>query len=188
MAEGFLVFFRPGECDLNAAAKSLDDYGLTVTRRGDELTAGRAGSPKFRIVLSAEPHVAAEAAEIGEGTPHEAAMRECSARFEVGIDDLETVPQVLFCPKNNVFSRDFQGKSGLVGQSLRRGTRRDQHAHGGAGGFARCFARTPVPALERQLVRAVAGVAAVQQRQAKPSVAGNRYREYVEEGRIRRRI
>lgn len=89
MADGCLVFFRPGACDLDAAAKSLAGYRLTVTRRGDELTAGRPGSPQFRIVLSAEPHVAVEAAEIGEGTPHEAAMRECGARFEVGIDDLD---------------------------------------------------------------------------------------------------
>ena len=37
-------------------------------------------------MLSATPHIAAEAAEIGEATPHAAAMRECAARFEVGID------------------------------------------------------------------------------------------------------
>jgi hypothetical protein len=84
-----MVFFRPGACDLDAAAKSLAGYGLTVTRRIDELTAGRPGSPQFRIVLSAKPHVAAEAAEIGEGTPHAAAMRECGVRFEIEIADLD---------------------------------------------------------------------------------------------------
>jgi hypothetical protein len=89
MADGCLVFFQPGACDLDAAVNSLAGYGLTVNRCGDELTAGRPGSPQFRIVLSAEPHVAAEAAEIGEGTPHASAMRECGARFEVGIDDLD---------------------------------------------------------------------------------------------------
>lgn len=127
MAEGCLVFFRPGACDLDAAAKSLAGCGLTVTRRGDELTAGRPGSPQFRIVLSAEPHVAAEAAEIGEGTPHEVAMRECGARFEVGIDDLDaaldeinTLMEVqgalqdasqgfLFLPWNGELSEPWQG-------------------------------------------------------------------------------
>ncbi|MBK6921172.1 MAG: hypothetical protein IPH07_27495 [Deltaproteobacteria bacterium] len=89
MAHRCMVFFPALACDLDAAAKSLAGYGLTVTRRGDELTAGRPGSPQFRIVLSAEPHVAVEAAKIGMGTPHEAAMRECGARFEVAIDDLD---------------------------------------------------------------------------------------------------
>jgi hypothetical protein len=127
MADGCWVFFRPGACDLDAAAKSLTGYGLTVTRLGDELTTGRPGSPQFRIGLSAEPHVAAEAAEIGEGTPHAAAMRECGARFEVGIDDLDealdeinTLMEVqgalqyasqgfLFLPWNGNLSEPWQG-------------------------------------------------------------------------------
>jgi hypothetical protein len=127
MADGCLVFFRPGACDLDAAAEALAGYGLTVTRRGDELTAGRAGSSQFRIRLSAAPHVAAEAAEIGEGTPHEAAMRECGARFEVGIDDqdaaldeINTLMEVqgalqdasrgyLFLPWNGNLSESWQG-------------------------------------------------------------------------------
>lgn len=127
MAEGCPVFFRAGACDLEAAAKALTGYGLTVTRRGDELTAGRPGSPQFSVVLSAEPHVAAEAAEIGEGTLHEAAMRECNARFEVGIDDLDaaldetnTLMEVqgalqdasqgfLFLPWNGELSEPWQG-------------------------------------------------------------------------------
>lgn len=94
MADGCMVFFRPGACDLNAAVKSLVGYGLTVTRRGDELTAGRPDIPGFpnrwfRIRLATGPHVAAEAAEIGEGTPHEVAMRQCAARFEISIDNLD---------------------------------------------------------------------------------------------------
>ena len=89
MAEGCMVFFRPGACDLDAAAKSLARYGLTVTRRGDELIAGRSCSPQFRIELSSDPHVAEEAAEIGKGTPHAAAMLGCGARFEVYFDDLD---------------------------------------------------------------------------------------------------
>ncbi|QEG29595.1 hypothetical protein GobsT_43930 [Gemmata obscuriglobus] len=89
-----MVFFRAGACDLDAAAKAFAGYGLTVTRRGDELTAGRPAIPGFpnrwfRVRLAAGPHVAAEATEIGEGTPHEAAMRECAARFEISIDDLD---------------------------------------------------------------------------------------------------
>lgn len=89
MADGCMVFFRLGACDLNAAAKSLTQSGLTVVRRADELIAGRVSGPMFRIRLSTEPHVALEAAEIGEDTPHEDAMRECGARFEVAIDDLD---------------------------------------------------------------------------------------------------
>jgi hypothetical protein len=88
MADCCMVFFWPGACDLDAASKSLAGYGLTVTREGDVLTVGRPGSPHFRIRLSAEPHVAVEAAEIGDGTPHAAAMSECGARFEIVIDDL----------------------------------------------------------------------------------------------------
>jgi hypothetical protein len=89
MADVCFVCFKPGACDLAAAGKSLASYGLTVTRRGDELIAGRPESLLFRIVMSAEPHVAVEADEIGEGTPHAAAMRECGARFEVAIEDLD---------------------------------------------------------------------------------------------------
>jgi hypothetical protein len=127
MADGCMVFFRLGACDLDAAAKSLAGYGLTVTRRGNILSVGRPGSPQFRVRLSAEPHVAAEAAEIGEGTPHEAAMRECGARFEVEIDDLDaaldeinTLMEVqgalqdasrgfLFLPWNGNLSEPWQG-------------------------------------------------------------------------------
>ena len=55
----------------------------------DELIAGRSDSPQFRIRLSTAPHVAIEAAEIGENTPHADEMRKCSARFEIEIDDLD---------------------------------------------------------------------------------------------------
>jgi hypothetical protein len=94
MEAGCMVYFRPGACDLDAAARSLAGYGLTVSRRGDELTAGRPDIPEFpnrwfRVRLAAGPHVAAEAAEVGEGTPHAVALRECGARFEVAIADLD---------------------------------------------------------------------------------------------------
>ena len=83
------VFFRHGECDLAAAAHTLAEYGMTVNHLGDHLTTGYPGSPQFRVWLEVGEDVRAEAAEIGEGSPHEAAMRECDARFEIGIDDLD---------------------------------------------------------------------------------------------------
>jgi hypothetical protein len=89
MADGFMVFFRRGACDLDAAARALEGYGLNVTRRGDQLTARRPGSSEFRVRLAAEDWVRIEAAEIGTGTPYEAAMRECDVRFEVSFDSLD---------------------------------------------------------------------------------------------------
>ena len=89
MAETCLVFCRSGACDLDAAARSLTGYGLTATRHPDDLTVGRPGSPQFRVRLVVGESVRVEAAEIGEGTPHEAALRECDARFEIGIEDLD---------------------------------------------------------------------------------------------------
>jgi hypothetical protein len=89
MAETCMVYFQTGACDLATAARFLSSYGLTVVRRGDTLIASRPGSPQFRISLSSEPHVLAEAVGSSQGTPHAAAMRECAARFEVVIDDLD---------------------------------------------------------------------------------------------------
>jgi len=89
MGEVCQVFCRSGMCDLDAVARSLAEYGLTVTHQSDHLTAGWPGGPQFRVWLDVGEHVRAEAAEIGEGTPHEAAMRECDARFDIGIDDLD---------------------------------------------------------------------------------------------------
>jgi hypothetical protein len=89
MGEVCLVFCRSGTCDLEAAERSLLGYGLTVTRKDDTLIAGWPGSPQFRVHLVVGELVRAEATEIGKGTPYEAAMRECDARFEIGIDDLD---------------------------------------------------------------------------------------------------
>jgi hypothetical protein len=89
MSETCMVFFRSGTCDLDAAARSLAGYRLTVVRNGDELSTGRPGKPQFRVRLVAGEWVRAEAAEIGAGTPHEASMRDCDARFEIAIDDLD---------------------------------------------------------------------------------------------------
>jgi hypothetical protein len=91
MADYFLVFFRSGSCDLDDAARAMADRGLTVSRRADDLIAGYPGSPEFRVVVATGDHVKIEAAESGEGTPHQAAMAECDIRFEVFFDDLAEV-------------------------------------------------------------------------------------------------
>lgn len=127
MGEVCQVFFRAGTCDLDAAARSLTGYGLTVTRYDDHLVAGWPDSPQFRVRLEISEIVKFEAAEIGEGTPYEAAMRECDARFEISIEDLDealdefnTLMEVqgaiqdasqgyLFLPWNGNLSEPWQG-------------------------------------------------------------------------------
>lgn len=89
MAAGFQVYFRSGTCGLDAAVRSLKGYGLKVRPKQGYVTASRPGSPHFDIGISAEPWVREEAAEIGEGTPHAAAMRDCGARFEVTFESLD---------------------------------------------------------------------------------------------------
>ncbi len=89
MAEVWMVFFRAGTCDLEAAATALRDHGLEVSQEPGLLIASTDESQHFRIRLSSEPHVQAEALEIGAGTPHEAALRDLNARFEVAIGDLD---------------------------------------------------------------------------------------------------
>lgn len=89
MTEICMVFFRAGTCDLAGAAASLREHGLDVSQVSDVLVASSAESPQFRILVSSAPHVQTEACEIAVGTPHEAAMRECTARFEIEFDDLD---------------------------------------------------------------------------------------------------
>jgi hypothetical protein len=62
---------------------------LTITRQGDRISAGRPGSPQFSIRLVTGELVRTEAVEISKGTAFEVALRECDARYEIGIDDLE---------------------------------------------------------------------------------------------------
>lgn len=88
MGESCHVYFRSGACDLAGAARLLADTGQTVTDQGDHLTTGWPGGPQFRVWFETGEDVKEDAAEIGRGTEFEAAMRECDARFEIGIDDL----------------------------------------------------------------------------------------------------
>ena len=89
MGEVCQVYCRSGTCDLDAVARSLAECGLTVTHESDHLTAGWPGGPQFRVWYEAGEHVREDAAEIGKGTEDQAAMRDCDARFEIGIDDLD---------------------------------------------------------------------------------------------------
>ena len=89
MSERCMVFFKPGACDLKGAQESLLKYRLVVEPDGDDLVAGRPGSPHFRIRLATDANVASEAAEIGDGTRYANEMRKCTARFEIEIDDLD---------------------------------------------------------------------------------------------------
>jgi hypothetical protein len=91
MSDVCIVFFRDDVCDLEAAVAPLRSYGLTVTPVSNHLVAERPGSPQFRIHFVRGPIVEAEAAEIGAGTPYEAVLGECSARFEISFDDLDEV-------------------------------------------------------------------------------------------------
>ena len=88
MADGFQVYFKSGTCDLNAAVRALTGYGLKVQTHEGYVTVSRPGSPAFDVGISTEAWVGEEAAEIGAGTPHAAAMRACDARFEVSFESL----------------------------------------------------------------------------------------------------
>jgi hypothetical protein len=127
MADRCMVFFRSGVCDVDAAVRSLSGYGLTVAREGAQLVARRPKSPVFRIRLVTQSDVRAETAEIGEGTPHEAALRECDAYFEINfesldeaLDEINTLMEVqgalqdasqgfLFLPWNGNLSEPWRG-------------------------------------------------------------------------------
>ena len=91
MADSFMVFFRPGECDLDAAERALKGYRFSVVRSGLALVAQQKGKPEFRISLSSGCAVRQEAEEIGADTPYAEAMRECGSRFKVVFDDLDAV-------------------------------------------------------------------------------------------------
>src|SRR5438874_12996646 len=90
-----LIFFRSGHGDLDSASVALAERGMSLRRVprefGDELIVGYRRGPQLRVAFVREPYVRQEAAEISGGTPHGAEMRRCDVRFEVLIDDLDTV-------------------------------------------------------------------------------------------------
>lgn len=87
-----MVFFPPqaGAHSLDSAREALVGRGLSVraTPRGLEASWAEDG-PLLRVAFARGNHVAEEVAEIAEGSEFEAAMRACSARFEIAIDDLD---------------------------------------------------------------------------------------------------
>ncbi len=89
MADGTsMIFFRPAQFDLAEAGRLLAANGFSVTRSAARLRVRWGDGPMLSIAWSADPHVAVEAAEIGEGTPFAAELRRCTTRFEIHTDDL----------------------------------------------------------------------------------------------------
>jgi len=88
-----MVFFRASDRALNLddTARLLGELGLHVTREDETLVVALEDELSLKISLSTEPHVAAEAAEIAEGTPFASALSQCDSRFEIAIDDLDGV-------------------------------------------------------------------------------------------------
>lgn len=88
-----LVFFRAADrsLSLDDATRLLADRGLEVLREDETLVIALEDELALKISLSTEPHVAAEAMEIAEGTPFASALSQCDSRFEIAIDDLDGV-------------------------------------------------------------------------------------------------
>jgi len=87
-----MVFFPPqaGGFDLEWARATLSAKGLDVEATPRGLAVSWVEErPVLRVVLADGAHVAAEAAEIGAGSAFEQALRACTARFEIAIDDLD---------------------------------------------------------------------------------------------------
>ncbi len=92
MSDGIsMVFFRSGDFDLQAAKASLSARGLSVSHDGDKLTVCWQSGPKIHISICDGEWVQQEAAEIGESSPHAAAMANCNVRFEISFDDFDEV-------------------------------------------------------------------------------------------------
>ena len=88
-----MIFFRASDraLSLDDAADLLVAQGLDVTREAETLIVAMDDALALKISLSTEPHVAAEAAEIAEGTAFAQALSQCDSRFEIAIDDLDEV-------------------------------------------------------------------------------------------------
>ena len=85
------VFFSAGKCDLDDAASALEERGLTVKRKHDELEARFPRKPVLRVALATDDYVRMEAEELSVDSPFAATISTCDARFEVLIDDLDAV-------------------------------------------------------------------------------------------------
>lgn len=88
MQHSFLVFFQRENCTYQSAKEWLERYSFTVTEAADQLIASANGFT-FAITINQAVEVLEEAQEIGQGTPYEAAMKACNARFEVYFADLD---------------------------------------------------------------------------------------------------
>ncbi len=90
-----MIFFRRGRGDLDTAAAALSDRQATIRRTtdefGSELSVNWADGPPLRIAFVDEPHVREEAAELSENSPHAVEMGRCEVRYEILIDDLDSV-------------------------------------------------------------------------------------------------
>ena len=70
------------------ATQLLNSYSFKVEALPNQLIA-RYDHFSFEIIINTAPYILEEAQEIGQGTPHQAAMQLCNARFEVSVDNLE---------------------------------------------------------------------------------------------------
>ncbi len=86
-----MVFFESNKANLDSALKSLQSYGLTVERNGDELICFRNASPKLSVSIVTGDYVQEESEAISMGSPYEKEMKKCNARFEVEFNNLGEV-------------------------------------------------------------------------------------------------
>lgn len=89
MSEVCMIFFEKGACDFDSALQTLRNHGLELDEDGSHVFAYYKDSPKYRISLVSDGYVNEEAIEIAEETKTELPLRNCNARFEIEIDDLE---------------------------------------------------------------------------------------------------
>lgn len=89
MSETCFVLFRSGECNLEKAIKHLRSDGLTVLEKPDHLVVSRPAAPSFRVYLQSGATVKTESEEIAANYGGSPGLRECDARFEIAITDLD---------------------------------------------------------------------------------------------------
>lgn len=84
----FFVFFKTEDSDYQRAKTLLERYSFEVTEALDQLIASANGFT-FEITMKQGESVLAEAQEVGQGSPYEATMALCDARFEVYFTNLD---------------------------------------------------------------------------------------------------